>query len=200
MFDSLQGLFTNLHQAHLENPPKIKSAYGLGPVYIKNYAGPCDECLIDYEDGCGCDDIEYSGITMVKYFHCSRPTVKITWRYMIDNPNVGFLMFKDLDIPYLLQSEMPPEECLNIDHIDPYHSKYIKKRNETSTLVNYSSMEYLYRGAPKQNVLRKLGITEWWKGKWNRFYPATTDVLHRFNIGYYAVSYTHLTLPTILLV
>ena len=186
VFDSLQELFINLHQAHLENPPKIGPAHGQGPWLIKNFAGPCDECLIDWsEDGCYCDDIQYTGITIVKYFHCDRPNVKITWKNIIEKPKVGFLMIKTLPMPYDLQNEFPREECLIIDSIDPEHKKYIMKQNEISTLVNYESMEYLYHGSPKQNVLRKLGVTEWRKEKWNRFYPATTEVIHKFDIGYY---------------
>lgn len=184
VFDSLRELFTSLHQAHLENPPTN------GTFPIKNFAGPCDECLLNWrvwlDYGCGCEDISYRGIIIVKYFQCDKPKPRVNWCPAIDKPTSGFLLFKNLPYPDSVPDEMPPEECLDttkINQID--HFKYIINRNNFTPRLNYKSMEYLYRGAPKHNILRKLGIREWWLDKWNRFYPATTDILHRFNINYW---------------
>ena len=171
VFTSLKELFTELHQEHLTNPPLGKYHFVGGPIQfaIKNFTGPCDECL--YDDSCGahrfygcnCDDISYCGIKIVKYFHTPAPPevlIEFNRRPKITplSGNYGFRMSRTLPLPYGYESI------------------------EAERKVNRKSMHYLYNGLPKTNILLKLGLREWWCDKHNRFYPATTDVLDKFNM------------------
>ena len=179
MFDSLQELFTLHHKYYLENPDTYYH-YNGRIIHCENRAGPCCECLFDglsmsdyghkichpEWQGCGCNDIEYTGIKMVKYFHTPRPlfTNIFRWKNQLMPSDEGFRMsktFGDIITPNLIEPDIDPKD------------------------VDRKSMKYLYYGCPPAKTILKLGMKEWWLGKWNRFYPATTDNLERHSVFIY---------------
>lgn len=154
VFNSLKELFIELHQKHLKNP-------------IKNFSGPCVECLskTDFE-GCYCDDINYKGIKIIKYFHTPPPEIVIYlgWKPVIIplHETNGFRMSRILKTPYF--------------------------QTETS---NRKSMLYLYNGITKADELLKLGLKAFWNDG-NIFYPVTTDNLEeRENYAFFGERTMH---------
>ena len=93
---------------------------------------------------------------MVKYFHTSIPKLEDdSWYAKIIPDDTGFRMSKTFKLPYDNKS------------------------------TDYTSMQYLYNGFPKADLLLKLGLKRWWQKKHDRYYPATTENLIMFSATIY---------------
>jgi len=215
--DSLKDLYINLHQKHLNEPIKMFD------YPIDNYSGPCADCLKytnyyhahnndeyfgdeyfgdnahfdEYFNGfCGCVDIHYAGIRMVKYFNTSRPKLNMTSKWevkLLPKEQEGRVSTEEQEGRISTEEQegsISTEGFINCVSTEGFrmsktfsidHYRDERDIKESIEYIDRTSMKYLYYGLPKANKLWKLGIKEWWDDeKWNRFYPATTDTIEYY--------------------
>lgn len=201
-YKSLKELFQELHQFKLNNPTyfqhyltrKICKDFG-------NLSGPCFDCLsdddkfqkqgrYDYTTYCGCDDIHYKGIKIVKYISNETNDQKIN---VINSYN--------FQSKYCSPRLSPLQEntkgfrismMLNNIYDDgyPYHKKICTRKTTNDNPINntnYKSMNYLLFGCKKFSFLFKQGIRKRQLDKMKycaMYYPGTTDMLQNITFGY----------------
>ena len=162
IWSSLKELYQELYQARLNDP-------------YDNYSGPCWDCLSDlYYDygGCVCNDVEYLGIKMIKYFGKFPPEINREHRWRLKITPVSGLVISS----WISNSIKSIPDYRTISHDKPYDN----------TVLNYESTEYLYYGRKYANIYEKLGITIVQRNRMSptRYYPATTEILDRISMEY----------------